>query len=103
MFVYVYMVYDICICIYIYVYVYVNVYVYVYIIPIIYFGMPACETSEAVLGWLRGTTCPGIFFVFLFAKQGKIKFSLMEPVFPTYNLVGPRKAFKQLLSAAVAP
>ena len=75
MFVYVYMVYEICICIYMcmcmYLYVYVNVYVYVYILPIIYFGMPACETSEAVLGWLRGTTCPRIFFVFLFAKQGK--------------------------------
>ena len=66
-----YMYIYIYIYIYIYVYVYVNVYVYVYIIPIIYFGMPACETSEAVLGWLRGTTCPRIFFVFLFAKTGK--------------------------------
>jgi hypothetical protein len=26
----------------------------------------------------------------------------MEPVFPTYTLVGSRKAFKQLLSAAVS-
>jgi hypothetical protein len=68
-YVYVYIYMSMCMCMYLYVY--VNVYVYVYILPIIYFGMPACETSEAVLGWLRGTTCPRIFFVFLFAKQGK--------------------------------